>query len=80
MKGRKRLTRYLDGKRATWPQVLSGSPRWYSPPFEPYDVRYLPMHLLLDREGNIVDVNPRGEALDEAVAQALAAADQLTEE
>lgn len=73
-KGKKKLTRYLDGKRATWPQVLSGSPEWYSAPFEEYDVRYLPLHLLLDDSGRIVEVNPRGKKLDEAIARALEAA------
>ncbi len=32
---------------------------------------YLPLHLLLDREGRIVDINPRGEQLDEAIERAL---------
>jgi hypothetical protein len=36
-------------------------------------VRYLPLHLLLDRGGRIVDVNPRGEQLDEAIERALIA-------
>jgi len=72
-KGRKWLTRYLDRQQATWPQALSGSPMWYSPPFEAYEVNYLPLHLLLDREGRIVEVNPRAEGLDDAVERALAA-------
>jgi len=72
-KGKKRLSRYLEGKQAEWPQVLTGSPYWYAEPFEAYDVRYLPLHLLLDGEGRIVEVNPRGERLDEAVARALEA-------
>jgi hypothetical protein len=53
--------------------VLSGSPYWYSEPFEEYDVRYLPLHLLLDSEGRIVAVNPRGEGLDAAIEEALEA-------
>lgn len=67
------MTRYLGGKQATWPQVLTGSPSWYPEPFEEYNVSYLPLHLLLDREGRIVDVNPRGKALDEAIERALEA-------
>lgn len=70
-KGRKRLARYLEDKRATWPQVLSGSPQWYSEPFEAYDVRYLPLHLLLDAEGRLVEVNPRGERLNVVLRQLL---------
>ncbi len=72
-KGKKWLTRYLERKQADWPQVLSGSPFWYSPPFEAYDVRYLPLHLLLDGNGRIVDVNPRGGQLDAAIERALEA-------
>ena len=69
--GRRWLTGYLEKKQATWPQAISGSPAWYSAPFEDYDVRYLPLHLLLDREGRIIEVNPRGERLDGAVERAL---------
>jgi hypothetical protein len=72
-KGRKRLARYLEDKGATWPQVLSESAYWYSAPFEAYDVRYLPLHLLLDRDGRVAAVDPRGERLDEAVERALEA-------
>jgi hypothetical protein len=72
-KGKRQLSRYLDGKQATWPQVLSESASWYAAPFEEYDVRYLPLHLLLDSRGRIVDINPRGEQLDEAVERALEA-------
>jgi len=72
-KGRSRLAKYLERMRATWPQALSGSPSWYSGPFEAYKVTYLPLVLLLDRAGRIVEVNPRGPRLDRAVEQALAA-------
>lgn len=73
IKGKKKLSRYLERKEATWPQVLSGSPQWYSAPFEEYDVHYLPLHLLLNSEGLIVKVNPRGDQLDTAIDEALAA-------
>ena len=70
-KGRKWLSRYLDGKQATWPQALSGSAQWYSGAFEAYNVRYLPLHLLLGPDGRIIDVNPRGEQLDGSIERAL---------
>ena len=70
-KGRKWLNRYLEGKRATWSQALSGSPLWYSGPFEEYGVRYLPLYLLLGRDGRILEINPRGEELDRAIERAL---------
>jgi len=72
-KGRKWLNRYLEHKRATWPQALSGSPLWYSGPFEEYGVRYLPLHLLIGRDGRILEINPRGEELDRAIERALGA-------
>jgi len=45
---------------------------WYTGAFEAYNVQYLPLHLLLDRTGRIVEVNPRGERLAHAVEEALA--------
>ncbi len=69
--GKTWLTEYLERKKATWPQALSGSAEWYGPPFEAYNVRYLPLHILLDEEGRIVSVNPRGPLLDRAIEEAL---------
>lgn len=69
--GRKWLRGYLERKEATWPQVLGSRPRWYAPPFEAYNVRFLPLYLLLDRDGKIAAVNPRGRALDRAVEREL---------
>lgn len=70
--GRRRLAEYLERRQVNWPQAISGSPNWYSPPFAAYDVSYLPLQLLLDREGRILEVNPRGRGIVEAVERALA--------
>ena len=71
-RGEKWLSRYLQRKGVSWRQVVSGSPFWYSAPFEAYNVRYLPMYLLLDRKGDLVAVDPRGDELDDAIERALA--------
>jgi hypothetical protein len=46
---------------------------WYAGPFEAYDVGYLPLHVLLDRQGKIAAVNldPRGQ-LGPAIERLLA--------
>lgn len=74
-KGRQWLKDYAAKKQLTWPQAPTTA-EWYGPPFEQYDVRYLPFSLLLDREGRVIDVNPHGrKRLDAAVAEALGTAE-----
>jgi hypothetical protein len=51
---------------------MGGGPGWYRPPFEAYDVRYIPLYLLLDRNGKVVEANLRGAALDRAIERELA--------
>ncbi len=71
------LSNYLKDKGATWTQVVAASDHggWYPPPFDAYDVRYVPLYLLLDREGRIVRVNPHRGDLPAAIEAALAARD-----
>lgn len=56
----------------TWPHVMGGGPGWYRPPFEAYNVRYIPLYLLLDRSGNVVGTDLRGAGLDRAIERELA--------
>jgi len=51
---------YFDGKG--WGNKLAGK----------YGVQSIPATFLIDREGKIIDRDLRGEALEEAVAAALA--------
>jgi hypothetical protein len=68
------LPNYLKDKGVEWTQVVAASDggRWYPPPFDAYDVRYVPLYLLLDREGRIVSANPTRAALGPAIEEALA--------
>jgi hypothetical protein len=51
---------------------MGGGPGWYRPPFEAYNVRYIPLYLLLDRNGKVVGANLRGAGLDRAIERELA--------
>lgn len=63
------LREFRDKHGIDWPTVATGSPAWYSEPFEAYNVGYLPFYLLLDRQGRVIDVDTRGPRLDRALAR-----------
>ncbi len=68
------LSNYVAGKGADWPQIIAVTERgWYPPPFDAYDVDYVPMYLLLDREGRILEVNPPVDDLGRVVERVLSA-------
>ena len=69
-KGRRELSQFLDRRGVVWPNAPT-APHWYAPPFEGYDVRYIPFNVLLDRDGRVLAVDLRGEALAGAVERAL---------
>jgi thioredoxin-related protein len=55
----------------TWQQFFDGK-GWSNKLAEKYGIQSIPMTYLLDGEGKIIATGLRGEALDEAVAKALA--------
>lgn len=57
--------------KITWPQ-MSDLKAWQSVAVETYDIKGIPHTILLDREGNIIAKNLRGEALGAKLAELLA--------
>lgn len=72
-KGRRWLRDYAKKHDMTWTLVPATS-TWYGPPFEAYDVSYLPFSVLLDRDSRVVTTDVRGKAIEKEIAKALAAA------
>ncbi|MFK8055001.1 MAG: peroxiredoxin family protein [Saprospiraceae bacterium] len=54
-----------------WPYHVSDLKKWNSLPAQTYGVRGIPKTFLIDREGNIAAVNPRGPALEPALERLL---------
>ena len=68
---RSKLDKFLADKKMTWPQYYDGK-GWQTKLAGTYGVNSIPATYLLDGEGKIIAKNLRGEALEEAVAKALA--------
>ena len=68
---REKLTSFLKEKNMTWPQYFDGG-YWTNKLAVKYGVNSIPATYLLDGEGKIIGNNLRGEALETAVAKALA--------
>ena len=66
-----KLTDFVKQKDMTWQQFFDGK-GWSNKLAEKYGIQSIPMTYLLDGEGKIIATGLRGEALDEAVAKALA--------
>lgn len=54
-----------------WPYHVSDLKKWQSAPAREYGVSSIPRTFLLDREGRIAAVNPRGKQLDMAIEKLL---------
>jgi hypothetical protein len=54
-----------------WPQIYDGK-YWQSALAQKYGVQAIPFSVLIGKDGKILAVNPRGEALEPAVQAALA--------
>jgi thiol-disulfide isomerase/thioredoxin len=67
----KKLETFIKQKNMTWPQFFDGK-GWENKLGQKYGVNSIPATYLLDGEGKILGSNLRGEALEAAVAQALA--------
>jgi peroxiredoxin len=65
------LESFLKRRNMTWPQYYDGL-RWSNKLVLKYGVQQVPTTFLLDREGKIIARDLRGDALEAAVAKALA--------
>lgn len=68
---RAKLEGFLKAQKMTWPQYFDGA-GWNNKLAKKYGVNSIPATYLLDREGKIIASDLRGEALEAAVAKALA--------
>jgi peroxiredoxin len=68
---RAKLDSFLADKKMTWPQYFDGK-GWQTKLAGTYGVTSIPATYLLDGEGKIIAKDLRGEALEAAVAKALA--------
>jgi peroxiredoxin len=67
----KKLRAFMKDKNMTWQQFFDGK-GWGNKLAAKYGITSIPATFLLDREGNIIGTDLRGEALEKAVATALA--------
>jgi thiol-disulfide isomerase/thioredoxin len=68
---RAKLDAFLQEKGMTWPQYFDGQ-GWQNKLAQEYGINSIPATFLLDGEGKIIAKDLRGDALDQAVARALA--------
>ena len=68
---RETLTSFIKRYDVTWPQFFDGK-AWENKLSTKYGVRSIPATYLLDGDGMIIGKNLRGDALESAVAKALA--------
>lgn len=68
---RAKLDKFIKEKNMPWPQYFDGK-GWESKLGQKYAVNSIPATYLLDGEGKIIASNLRGDALEAAVAEALA--------
>jgi peroxiredoxin len=64
---RNRWVSAIAKDRLKWPYHVSDLQKWESLPARTYGVRGIPKTFLIDRDGNIAAVNPRGPALEPAL-------------
>ena len=67
------LEKFTTENKMTWPQFFDGK-GWENEMAKRFKIQTVPTMWLLDREGKLIDANPRGR-LEEAVAAAVAAKD-----
>lgn len=66
-----KLKDFIKDKNMTWPQYFDGK-GWENKLASKYGIQSIPATFLLDGEGKIIAKDLRGEALEQAVAKALA--------
>ena len=64
------LRRYLKENDIPWRQVYSGK-RWQSPTAQYYGIRTIPTRWLIAKDGTLISLHARGDALEKLVAEAL---------
>ncbi len=64
------LTAFIRSKKMSWQQFFDGQ-GWKNKIAQKYNVRSIPAAYLIDKDGNLLAKNLRGEALEQAVAKAL---------
>lgn len=70
-KDKEKLASFTKEKNMTWPQYFDGM-AWQNKLAAKYGITSIPATFLLDGQGTIIGKDLRGEALDQAVAKALA--------
>jgi thiol-disulfide isomerase/thioredoxin len=68
---RSKVLNFTQQRNMPWPQYFDGA-GWENKLASQYGIESIPATFLLDRQGNIIAKDLRGEALSEAVAKALA--------
>src|SRR5208282_4448201 len=66
-----KLTEFTQSMKMPWPEFFDGK-GWGNKLAEKYGIESIPANFLLDGSGKIIGKNLRGEALESAVAGALA--------
>jgi Peroxiredoxin len=66
-----KLDTFVKDKKMTWPQYFDGK-GWENELAQKYGINSIPATYLIDREGKIIATDLRGDALEKAVAEALA--------
>ena len=69
--GKSRWISAIEKDGLIWPNHVSDLKGWSSAPARLYKVRSIPRTFLIDRNGNIADMNVRGAALEAAVKELL---------
>jgi len=67
----KRWVDAIKKDNLTWPYHVSDLKFWQSAPAQEYGVKGIPKTFLLDKDGKIAAINPKGSRLDEAIDRLL---------
>jgi thiol-disulfide isomerase/thioredoxin len=65
-----KLTTFIKEKKMTWPQYFDGK-GWQNKVSTQYGIQSIPATYLIDKEGKVLAIGLRGEALEAAVGKAL---------
>lgn len=68
---RSRWLAAIEKDKLSWPYHVSQLKGWQSPICQEYNIRSIPASYLLDRSGRVIAVNPRGNALEDALSKVL---------
>ncbi len=74
---RAKMAKFLTDEKVPWPILLGTTPEasgWNHPMAKRYGIDGIPAAFLVNKEGNLVTMNARGEALPQMVAELLGAA------